>query len=190
MQLPSQINIYSLVEGEGVHKFQLTDRLRRKFECNLLVVCSKHVILCQERRLQTYTFDGQKERYDGREMCARCTMSRCSTSNYVSPVLSLMVLCKPALLLVCCLMYSFACPHYVGLMLVVIVEAYFVWHLVFSCVVPCYPGLLLVCRLICSFSWSEYAVLTLMSSLERVVCLSIIIYISCPHYVGLSLIVS
>jgi intraflagellar transport protein 122 len=63
VQLPNQINIYSLVENaSGPPKFQLTERLRRKFECNLLVVCSKHVILCQERRLQSFTFDGEKER--------------------------------------------------------------------------------------------------------------------------------
>ena len=61
--MPNQINVYSLVETpNGAPKFQLTERLRRKFECNLLVVCSQHVIICQERRLQSYTFDGVKER--------------------------------------------------------------------------------------------------------------------------------
>lgn len=33
-----------------------------RLECNLLVVTSSHVILCQERKLQLYSFDGVKER--------------------------------------------------------------------------------------------------------------------------------
>ena len=33
-----------------------------KFDCNLLVVTSRHVILCQERRLQLFNLAGTKER--------------------------------------------------------------------------------------------------------------------------------
>eukprot|EP01147_Barroeca_monosierra_P010401 gene10401-2532_t len=63
VQLPKQINVYDMQSLEtGRLKFRLMCKLRRNFECNLLVVCSKHIILCQERRLQSWTFDNQKER--------------------------------------------------------------------------------------------------------------------------------
>ena len=45
------------------HRFASQERIKKKFECNLLVVCSRHVILCQERRLQCLSFSGVKERY-------------------------------------------------------------------------------------------------------------------------------
>ena len=31
-------------------------------ECNVLAVCSSHVILCHDKRIQSYAFDGSKER--------------------------------------------------------------------------------------------------------------------------------
>ncbi|EGD82626.1 hypothetical protein PTSG_11988 [Salpingoeca rosetta] len=63
VQLPKQINVYEMeAMDSGKLKFRLMCKLRRNFECNLLVVCSKHIILCQERRLQSWTFDNQKER--------------------------------------------------------------------------------------------------------------------------------
>ena len=48
-------------------KYQLVSRMHRKVDCTLLVVCSKHVVLCQERRLQSFSFDNVQERYAERE---------------------------------------------------------------------------------------------------------------------------
>jgi len=42
--------------------YRVKDRIFAALECNLLVVTSRHVILCQERKLQLYTFGGVKER--------------------------------------------------------------------------------------------------------------------------------
>jgi intraflagellar transport protein 122 len=37
-------------------------KVQRTLECNLLVVTSMHIILCQEKKLQLYNFKGEKER--------------------------------------------------------------------------------------------------------------------------------
>lgn len=42
--------------------YRVSTKIQKKLECNLLVVTSRHVILCQERKLQLYAFDGVKER--------------------------------------------------------------------------------------------------------------------------------
>ena len=34
----------------------------KKLECNLLVVTSMHIVLCQEKKLQLYNFMGGKQR--------------------------------------------------------------------------------------------------------------------------------
>eukprot|EP00052_Salpingoeca_macrocollata_P008243 m.65502 g.65502 ORF g.65502 m.65502 type:complete len:1216 (+) comp16496_c0_seq1:48-3695(+) len=62
VQLPNQISVYDVVDDNGTAKIKIRDRIKKKFECNLLVVCSEHVILCQERRLQCLSFNGLKER--------------------------------------------------------------------------------------------------------------------------------
>ena len=41
----------------------LQEKINNKFECSLLVVCSHHLVLCQERKLQCFNFSGDKERY-------------------------------------------------------------------------------------------------------------------------------
>ena len=40
----------------------MRDKIIAQLECNLLVVTSFHVILCQERKLQLYDFAGRKAR--------------------------------------------------------------------------------------------------------------------------------
>ena len=42
--------------------YRVSTKIQKKLECNLLVVTSHNVILCQERKLQLYGFDGVKER--------------------------------------------------------------------------------------------------------------------------------
>lgn len=42
--------------------YRVRDKITQKLECNLLVVCTKHLIICQERKLHCMTFTGTKER--------------------------------------------------------------------------------------------------------------------------------
>eukprot|EP00049_Salpingoeca_infusionum_P018533 m.357671 g.357671 ORF g.357671 m.357671 type:complete len:1216 (-) comp17897_c0_seq1:1469-5116(-) len=63
MQLPNQVNVYEMKTGEdGKQKFRMLAKIRKAFQCNLLVVCTNHVIICFDKRIQSYTFGGQKER--------------------------------------------------------------------------------------------------------------------------------
>lgn len=51
IQLPEKIRIYELYSDDSsdMH-YRPKEKISRKFECNLLVVCSQHIILCQVRR--------------------------------------------------------------------------------------------------------------------------------------------
>uniref|UniRef100_A0A5F8H397 Intraflagellar transport protein 122 homolog n=1 Tax=Monodelphis domestica TaxID=13616 RepID=A0A5F8H397_MONDO len=63
IQLPERILIYELYSDDSsdMH-YRVKEKIVKKFECNLLVVCSDHIILCQEKRLQCLSFGGTKER--------------------------------------------------------------------------------------------------------------------------------
>uniref|UniRef100_A0A452ICL5 Intraflagellar transport protein 122 homolog n=1 Tax=Gopherus agassizii TaxID=38772 RepID=A0A452ICL5_9SAUR len=63
IQLPEKILIYELYSDDSsdMH-YRVKEKIAKKFECNLLVVCSDHIILCQEKRLQCLSFNGVKER--------------------------------------------------------------------------------------------------------------------------------
>ncbi|XP_073207351.1 intraflagellar transport protein 122 homolog isoform X1 [Lepidochelys kempii] len=63
IQLPDKILIYELYSDDSsdMH-YRVKEKIAKKFECNLLVVCSDHIILCQEKRLQCLSFNGFKER--------------------------------------------------------------------------------------------------------------------------------
>ena len=41
---------------------KLVHKIKKKIDCNLLVVCAENIILCQERRLQCLTMEGVKIR--------------------------------------------------------------------------------------------------------------------------------
>ncbi|XP_015239030.1 PREDICTED: intraflagellar transport protein 122 homolog, partial [Cyprinodon variegatus] len=63
IQLPEKINICELKEdNSSTLNYSISKRICKKFECNLLVVCSQHIILCQEKRLQCLSFAGVKEK--------------------------------------------------------------------------------------------------------------------------------
>ncbi|XP_078207899.1 intraflagellar transport protein 122 homolog isoform X4 [Callithrix jacchus] len=63
IQLPEKILIYELYsEDSSDMHYRVKERIVKKFECNLLVVCANHIILCQEKRLQCLSFSGVKER--------------------------------------------------------------------------------------------------------------------------------
>ncbi|XP_040048107.2 intraflagellar transport protein 122 homolog isoform X1 [Gasterosteus aculeatus] len=63
IQLPERIVIYELYSDDSsdMH-YRIKERICRKFECNLLVACSQHIILCQEKRLQSLSFTSVKEK--------------------------------------------------------------------------------------------------------------------------------
>ena len=41
---------------------RVKEKINQKIECNLLVVCTNHLVLCQEKRLQCLNFRGARER--------------------------------------------------------------------------------------------------------------------------------
>eukprot|EP00794_Sanderia_malayensis_P006236 gene6236-6953_t len=63
VQLSDRISIYELYSDDSsdMH-YRLKEKVNKKVECNLLVVCCNNIILCQEKRLQCLSFDGVKER--------------------------------------------------------------------------------------------------------------------------------
>uniref|UniRef100_A0A669DWF7 Intraflagellar transport protein 122 homolog n=1 Tax=Oreochromis niloticus TaxID=8128 RepID=A0A669DWF7_ORENI len=63
IQLPEKILIYELYSDDSsdMH-YRVKEKICRKFECNLLVVCSQHIILCQEKRLQCLSFNSVREK--------------------------------------------------------------------------------------------------------------------------------
>ncbi|WAR26649.1 IF122-like protein [Mya arenaria] len=63
VQLPDKIVVYELYSDDAADMhYRVKDKINRKFECNLLVVCSTNIILCQDKRLQCFTFQGVKEK--------------------------------------------------------------------------------------------------------------------------------
>ncbi|XP_010017856.1 PREDICTED: intraflagellar transport protein 122 homolog, partial [Nestor notabilis] len=63
IQMPEKILIYELCSDDSSDMYyRVKEKIAKKFECNLLVVCSEHIILCQEKRLQCLSFRGIKER--------------------------------------------------------------------------------------------------------------------------------
>uniref|UniRef100_A0A8C4QEZ7 Intraflagellar transport 122 n=1 Tax=Eptatretus burgeri TaxID=7764 RepID=A0A8C4QEZ7_EPTBU len=63
IQLPDQIVVYELDENDANSmQYRLCERIPHHFDCNLLVVCSFHIVLCQEKRLQCLSLSGVKER--------------------------------------------------------------------------------------------------------------------------------
>ncbi|EEB18094.1 conserved hypothetical protein [Pediculus humanus corporis] len=63
VQLPERIVIYELAstDSTGMH-YKVREKVNLKLQCNLLVVCSEHVILCQDKRLQCLTLSGENVR--------------------------------------------------------------------------------------------------------------------------------
>ncbi|XP_059379664.1 intraflagellar transport protein 122 homolog isoform X1 [Carassius carassius] len=63
IQLPEKILIYELHSDDSsdMH-YRVKEKICKRFECNLLVVCSQHIILCQEKRLQCLSFTAIREK--------------------------------------------------------------------------------------------------------------------------------
>lgn len=63
VQLPEKIIIYELFHDDGCDMhYRIKEKIQKKLECNLLVVTAQHIILCLEKKLQSYNFLGEKER--------------------------------------------------------------------------------------------------------------------------------
>eukprot|EP00854_Cymbomonas_tetramitiformis_P014886 gene14886-17599_t len=63
VQLPDRVIIYELSHDDAFDMhYRVSTKIQKRLDCNLLVVTSMHVILCQEKKLQLYSFDGVKER--------------------------------------------------------------------------------------------------------------------------------
>ena len=62
VQLPDRIIIYDPDPSQDADSMQYksTARINKRLECSLLVVTSKHVTLCQEKKLLSYNFEGEK----------------------------------------------------------------------------------------------------------------------------------
>jgi intraflagellar transport protein 122 len=66
VQLPDRVLIYETNGGatgdENDMHYRLKEKIVKKMDCNLLVVTSQHIILCQEKKLQLHSFKGRKVR--------------------------------------------------------------------------------------------------------------------------------
>lgn len=67
VQLPDRISVYELHRRDEGASIDLHYRARKEkiytsAPCQLLVVTAEHIVLCNERKLQMYTFSGSKER--------------------------------------------------------------------------------------------------------------------------------
>lgn len=63
VQLSDRIVIYELItDDQHEIKYKERERIRKKLECSLLCVTASNLILCQDRRLTSYDFVGNKRR--------------------------------------------------------------------------------------------------------------------------------
>eukprot|EP01065_Artemidia_motanka_P014262 TRINITY_DN1821_c0_g1_i1.p1 TRINITY_DN1821_c0_g1~~TRINITY_DN1821_c0_g1_i1.p1 ORF type:complete len:1247 (+),score=460.03 TRINITY_DN1821_c0_g1_i1:89-3829(+) len=63
VQLPEKIMVYDLSYDDTYEmKYKIRERISKKLDCNLLVVTSSNIVLCQEKKLQLYNFAGHRLR--------------------------------------------------------------------------------------------------------------------------------
>lgn len=42
--------------------YRVREKITQKLDCSLLVICSEHLVVCQEKTLQSMSFQGLKDR--------------------------------------------------------------------------------------------------------------------------------
>ncbi|XP_035207388.1 intraflagellar transport protein 122 homolog [Stegodyphus dumicola] len=62
IQMPERINIYEVSDESSDMHYKVKEKINLKVECTLLVVCAKHIVLCQEKILQCLSFQGVLEK--------------------------------------------------------------------------------------------------------------------------------
>jgi intraflagellar transport protein 122 len=63
VQLPDRVLIHEVSHDDPLDMhYKNIEKIKHKFVCSLLVVTTHHIILCQERKLQLYSFQGVLER--------------------------------------------------------------------------------------------------------------------------------
>lgn len=64
VQLSDKVVIYELLKDEDSYEmhYRVSTKIQKSMDCNLLVVTSRHVILCLEKKLQLFSFEGLLER--------------------------------------------------------------------------------------------------------------------------------
>ncbi|XP_972704.1 intraflagellar transport protein 122 homolog [Tribolium castaneum] len=63
VQLPERVVIYELYSNDAndMH-YRAKEKITQKLDCSLLVVCTEHLVVCQEKKLQSMFFSGQNEK--------------------------------------------------------------------------------------------------------------------------------
>lgn len=63
VQLPERVVLYELssAENQPMH-YKVKEKIGKKFDCSLLVVCTQNLVLCQEKKLQSLDFAGTMQR--------------------------------------------------------------------------------------------------------------------------------
>ncbi|XP_054168644.1 intraflagellar transport protein 122 homolog [Oppia nitens] len=64
IQLPERVIIYELTkesDNTDMH-YKVKEKINNNLECTLIVVCSENLVLCQEKKLQCISFNGNMER--------------------------------------------------------------------------------------------------------------------------------
>lgn len=63
VQLAERVILYELnsTENQPMH-YKVKEKISKKFDCSLLVVCAQHLVLCQEKKLQSLDFSGILQR--------------------------------------------------------------------------------------------------------------------------------
>ena len=63
VQLSDKIIVYDItVNDQNVMQYKEKERIRKKLDCSLLCVTASNLILCQDKRLTLYDFQGNKQR--------------------------------------------------------------------------------------------------------------------------------
>jgi intraflagellar transport protein 122 len=63
VQLQERIVVYELHGSESSDmQYRVRDKIQQRIDCTLLVVCTNHVVLCQDKRLLCFDFSGERER--------------------------------------------------------------------------------------------------------------------------------